>query len=240
MAEYNLIDRIKFHEGDPVTKKAVIVPYKLKYRNANGKLVEEEHETVGYGHKVLPGEKIPTFSNAGFEGQSINEEAENYFLDIFKKDLATAKQQAKTLLKEPNKHPPRVLDLLTEMVFQLGIGSVRKFKTTLADINKGNYDLAAGEMLLGEKENTSSKWHTQTPKRAEEISAYMKEQYVPKPQSKFTNSESQKAFVDVLAENNLGENQQFLSQIESNPMENTQLNYKNGAFSHKQIKQGIA
>ena len=59
-------------------------------------------------------------------------------------------------------------------------------------------------------------------------------------QSKFTNSESQKAFVDVLAENNLGENQQFLSQIESNPMENTQLNYKNGAFSHKQIKQGIA
>tara|TARA_R110000796_G_scaffold128803_3_gene244398 strand:+ start:529 stop:1227 length:699 start_codon:yes stop_codon:yes gene_type:complete len=232
MAEYNLINRIKFHEGDPVTKKAVIVPYKLKYRNANGKLVEEKHETVGYGHKVSPGEKIPTFKD--------DEKAENYFLDIFKKDLATAKQQAKTLLKEPNKHPPRVLDLLTEMVFQLGIGSVRGFDTTLADINKGNYDLAAGEMLLGEKENTSSKWHTQTPKRAEEISAYMKEQYVPKPQSKFTNSESQKAFVDVLAENNLGENQQFLSQIESNPMENTQLNYKNGAFSHKQIKQGIA
>lgn len=170
MTEYNLIDRLKFHEGDPVTKKAVIVPYKLEYTDANGKLVKEKHETVGYGHRVVPGEIVPTFRD--------DEEAENYFLGIFEKDVVTAKQQAKTLLKEPNKHPPRVLDLLTEMVFQLGIGSVRGFDTTLADINKGNYDLAAGEMLLGKKPNTRSPWHIQTPARAESVSKIMKQQYV--------------------------------------------------------------
>ena len=60
---------------------------------------------------------------------------------------------------------------------------------------------------------------------------------MPKPQSKFTNSESQQAFLNVLAENDLASNQQFMTALEKNSRENTQLNYKNGAFTHKLIKQ---
>ena len=56
-------------------------------------------------------------------------------------------------------------------------------------------------------------------------------------QSKFTNSKSQQAFLNVLAENDLTSNQQFMTALEKNSRENTQLNYKNGAFTHKLIKQ---
>lgn len=55
--------------------------------------------------------------------------------------------------------------------------------------------------------------------------------------SKFTNSESQRAYTNVLAENDLASNQQFLKQLHVNEMENSQIDYKNGAFTHKLIKQ---
>lgn len=60
---------------------------------------------------------------------------------------------------------------------------------------------------------------------------------MPKPQSKFTNSESQRAYTNVLAENDLASNQQFLKQLHASEMENSQIDYKNGAFSFKPIEQ---
>ena len=58
-----------------------------------------------------------------------------------------------------------------------------------------------------------------------------------KPQSKFTNSESQQAYIDVLAENDLATNQHFLKELHASQIENSQIDYKNGAFTFKPIKQ---
>ena len=60
---------------------------------------------------------------------------------------------------------------------------------------------------------------------------------MPKPQSKFTNSKSQQAYIDVLAENDLSTNQHFLKDLHSSETENSQIDYKNGAFIFKPIKQ---
>ena len=61
--------------------------------------------------------------------------------------------------------------------------------------------------------------------------------YNQESQSKFTNSESQRAYTNVLAENDLASNQQFLKQLHASEMENSQIDYKNGAFSFKPIEQ---
>ena len=56
-------------------------------------------------------------------------------------------------------------------------------------------------------------------------------------QSKFTNSKSQQAYIDVLAENDLATNQHFLKELHASEIENSQIDYKNGAFTFKPIKQ---
>jgi len=54
-------------------------------------------------------------------------------------------------------------DFLIEMVFQLGVGGVSKFKKFLANLSTKTYHLAADEML-------DSRWAKQTPMRAEKLS----------------------------------------------------------------------
>ena len=52
--------------------------------------------------------------------------------------------------------------ILTEMVFQMGVGGVSKFKKFLAAANNHDWAVAAEEML-------DSKWARQTPERAKEL-----------------------------------------------------------------------
>ena len=56
-----------------------------------------------------------------------------------------------------------VLDVLTEMSFQMGFHGVLNFKKMLAALTDKNYALAADEML-------DSRWAKQTPGRAQEMS----------------------------------------------------------------------
>ena len=58
--------------------------------------------------------------------------------------------------------PPEVKDVLVEMAYQLGVPGLLQFKKTLRYLAAGKYRAAAAEML-------DSKWHKQTPKRAEEL-----------------------------------------------------------------------
>ena len=53
------------------------------------------------------------------------------------------------------------------MVFQLGIGGVSKFKKALKAVGEEDWDTAADEML-------DSKWATQTPERATELSSIIR------------------------------------------------------------------
>jgi len=58
-------------------------------------------------------------------------------------------------------------EVIIEMIFQLGLGGVLKFKKMLAAIQAGDFDKAAEEML-------ASRWHEQTPARCEELSERMR------------------------------------------------------------------
>lgn len=58
-------------------------------------------------------------------------------------------------------------DVLIDMCFNLGIGGLLKFKTTLEHIKRGEYDLAADCML-------SSLWARQVGDRAVELSNMMR------------------------------------------------------------------
>jgi len=57
--------------------------------------------------------------------------------------------------------------VLINMCFQMGIGKLLGFQTTLEHVRQGHYDEAAGSML-------QSKWAQQTPNRAKRLAAMMR------------------------------------------------------------------
>ena len=57
--------------------------------------------------------------------------------------------------------------VIVNMSYQLGVEGVRKFHKMIAAIVKEDWNTAADEML-------NSAWHTQTPKRCEELAAQMR------------------------------------------------------------------
>ena len=83
---------------------------------------------------------------------------------MFEDDFKNAMSGAMELIG--NNHPPEVLGVVTEMVFQLGYNGTSKFKKTLKHINNGEYTLASKEML-------NSNWANQTKKRANTLSKIM-------------------------------------------------------------------
>ena len=112
--------------------------------------------TIGYGHLVLPNdpyEEGVTYSKEDLE-------------KVFDGDFDTACSNANQLIKDlPLHHQAKCV--LIEMVFQLGIGGVSKFKNMWKALGEGDYQTASEEML-------DSRWAKQTPKRAESLSAIMK------------------------------------------------------------------
>jgi lysozyme len=110
--------------------------------------------TIGYGHKILPSETFDKIT-------------EDEAMDILMTDVEIAKMQlAKTF--------PWVLglddirrEILVEMVFQLGLGGVGKFKKMLNALREKDFDTASREML-------NSLWYKQTPKRCKELSELMR------------------------------------------------------------------
>ena len=112
--------------------------------------------TIGYGHLVLPTDPYE-------EGATYNKED----LDkVFDGDFNTACSNANQLIKDlPLHHQAKCV--IIEMVFQLGIGGVSKFKNMWKALKQNNYQTASEEML-------DSRWAKQTPSRAEELSSVMK------------------------------------------------------------------
>ena len=112
--------------------------------------------TIGYGHLVLPNdpyEEGVTYSKEDLE-------------KVFDGDFDTACSNANQLIKDlPLHHQAKCV--LIEMVFQLGIGGVSKFKNMWKALGEGDYQTASEEML-------DSRWAKQTPKRATDLSNVMK------------------------------------------------------------------
>ena len=140
MSYNDLKARIKEHEG--------FVP-KI-YKDQLG------FKTIGYGHLVLETDRFK--EGVTYKKKDLEE--------VFDSDFNTAKSNANQLISGlPIHHQAKCV--IIEMVFQLGIGGVSKFKKMWKALKQNDYQIASEEML-------DSKWAKQTPKRAEELSSVMK------------------------------------------------------------------
>lgn len=121
------------------------------------KLDVAPYYVVGYGHDI-PLDEVRDYSNGITEDEA---------MDLLVTDLDIAKSQVASAFPWILGLDENRVSVLTEMAFQLGIGGVQKFKRMIAAIRDQDYETAANEML-------NSSWHTQTPKRCEELARIMR------------------------------------------------------------------
>ena len=134
-----LKDRIKIHEGFCDTV----------YKDPLGK------RTIGYGHLCKDNEEWE-------DGKAYSM---SYLNDIFEIDFNEAVNQAEKLIGDTiikNK----AAEIIVEMVFQLGMGGVSKFKKMWVGLENQDYAEASAQML-------DSKWAKQTKNRAEHLAKIM-------------------------------------------------------------------
>jgi len=135
-----LMERIKKHEG--------FVP--KMYKDSLG------YATIGYGHLVRPDEQWE-------EGTEYSKEQLEV---VFKTDFNNALAHANSLMDSMALHV-QAKEVIVEMVFQLGIAGVQKFKKMWEALRKGDYHEASIQML-------DSRWAKQTPNRAQDLSNVMR------------------------------------------------------------------
>jgi len=135
-----LMERIKLHEG--------FVP--KVYKDSLG------FKTIGYGHLC--------------KSDEIWEEGKEYSKEhlglIFKTDFNNALSHANSLTSELDLHQ-KAKEVIIEMIFQLGIGGVMKFKMMWKALKEKDYTEASEQML-------DSLWAKQTPNRAQSLSDVMR------------------------------------------------------------------
>ena len=135
-----LKDRIKEHEGFR----------NVVYKDSLG------FATIGYGHLVKKDDPF-------VEGHTYSQKLLN---DYFEIDFTNAVVGAEKLLGNQDMNY-KAKCVIIEMVFQLGMTGVSKFKNTLKAVKEEDWDTAADEML-------DSVWAEQTPERANELSSTMR------------------------------------------------------------------
>jgi len=131
----NLIKRIKKNEGFS----------SAPYKDQLGFL------TIGYGHLILPNEKYLA------ENKISKHKLERIFIQDFK---SATKDYRKYLKKNTSNRKDE--ELLIEMVFQMGLKRVLKFRNLLDNMRKKNKHLVCFEMM-------NSLWYKQTPKRVKAL-----------------------------------------------------------------------
>ena len=135
-----LKEEIKLHEG--------FVP--RVYKDTLGK------RTIGYGHLCVEPEQWDDSK------EYTKEELEN----VFSKDFNEALKNAEHLIGERSiNHVAK--EVIIEMVFQLGIGGVGKFKNMWKALDREDYGEASFQML-------DSLWAKQTPARAGKLAGKMR------------------------------------------------------------------
>ena len=138
-----LLESVKKHEG-----------YRNKvYLDTLGK------RTVGVGHLC-----VEDF------WEDDKEYEEKFLMEILQKDLQQAIRGARSLMEDHGcaDIDEQAEEILIEMVFQLGMTGVSKFKNMWKSLAELNYVGASYEML-------DSRWAKQTPNRAKAMAKTMKE-----------------------------------------------------------------
>ena len=138
-----LLESVKKHEG---------------YRN-KVYLDTLNKRTVGVGHLC-----VEDF------WEDDKEYEEKFLMEILEKDLQQAIRGARSLMEDHGctDIDEQAEEILIEMVFQLGMTGVSKFKNMWKAISELNYVGASYEML-------DSRWSKQTPNRAKSMAKIMKE-----------------------------------------------------------------
>ena len=135
-----LKEQIKEHEG--------FVP--RTYKDSLGK------RTIGFGHLCVEPEQWDD------DKEYTREELER----VFDNDFEEALKNAESLIGERSINFI-AKQVIIEMVFQLGIGGVGKFKKMWSALDSEDYGEASFQMM-------DSLWAKQTPKRAEKLSHKMR------------------------------------------------------------------
>lgn len=135
-----LTKRTKRHEGLRLTA----------YTDSTGNL------TVGYGHKLSPDEAHQ------YETVTLDTA-----LGMLEADLEHAEYACAHSFSFWDKLIPIRQEVLTEMVFQLGMGGVSKFRHMLMALSIEDYISAACQMQ-------ASEWRDQTPARCDELATIMR------------------------------------------------------------------
>ena len=135
-----LKEEIKLHEG--------FVP--RTYADSLGK------KTIGYGHLCVEPEQWD--NDKEYTKEELNV--------VFEKDFNEALKNAEHLIGERSINDT-AKEVIIEMVFQLGIGGVGKFKKMWSALDNKDYGEASFQMM-------DSLWAKQTPNRAEKLSQKMR------------------------------------------------------------------
>ena len=135
-----LKEQLKEHEG--------FVP--RTYKDSLGK------RTIGFGHLCVEPEQWDD------DKEYTREELER----VFDKDFDEALKNAESLIGERSINFI-AKQVIIEMVFQLGIGGVGKFKNMWSALDNEDYGEASFQMM-------DSLWAKQTPNRAEKLSQKMR------------------------------------------------------------------
>jgi lysozyme len=145
MVDPRIIERIKSEEG------LRLHPYKCPAGAT----------TIGYGHNLdaspLPGATIQHLTDYGISLVGANL--------LVRQDIERAAQQIDAYRFFEALSPARQY-VLIDMVFNLGLKGVEKFRRFLSSVEAGDYDSAAMHML-------DSKWARQVPSRAERLAKIM-------------------------------------------------------------------
>lgn len=134
--------RIKVHEGFRDTV----------YEDSLGKA------TIGYGHLVTYKDK--------FEPEK--KYSKEMLDELFEGDFQNAVDNADYLIKSNELEINSIArEILIEMVFQLGIGNVSKFKNMIKALQEKDYVTAGDEMI-------QSRWYKQTKERCQKLADIMR------------------------------------------------------------------
>ena len=116
--------------------------------------------TFGIGHLVLPDE--PEYNQP--VGTPVSSDR---VTECFDRDVGTVIEESKRLYPQFDNLPEEVKLIICNMLFNLGLPTLSKFKDMQAAINDRLWDEAAGAML-------DSKWARQLPNRAGRLIARMR------------------------------------------------------------------
>ena len=171
-ANIQLYDKIKAYDIHELLIKSaaeLITDHTPNYQFVAARLISYKLRKEAYGEYEPPhlAEIISKNVDLGvYDSEILLKYTKEELEEVFNKDFNEALKNAETLI---DGRPINFIakQVIIEMVFQLGIGGVSKFKKMWSALDKEDYGEASFQM-------TQSRWHDQTPKRCQSLAAKMR------------------------------------------------------------------